>query len=64
MTQKTNNLAAYVWSLAGLLRGDFKQIQHGRIILPFTLRQRYFLGSRNAMRCWLMKRERSFGEVA
>jgi len=38
MTQKnTTNLAAYIWSLADLLRGDFKQSQYGRIILPFTL---------------------------
>ena len=37
MTQNTNNLAAFIWSLADLLRGDFKQSQYGRIILPFTL---------------------------
>jgi len=41
MTQKnTTNLAAYIWSLADLLRGDFKQSQYGRIILPFTLLRR------------------------
>ncbi|WP_300672758.1 class I SAM-dependent DNA methyltransferase [Desulfoluna sp.] len=40
MTQATNNLAAYIWSLADLLRGDFKQSQYGRIILPFTLLRR------------------------
>ncbi len=40
MTQKTNNMAAYIWSLADLLRGDFKQSQYGRIILPFTLLRR------------------------
>jgi len=40
MTQSTNNLAAYIWSLADLLRGDFKQSQYGRIILPFTLLRR------------------------
>ena len=37
MNQRTNNLVAYIWSLADLLRGDFKQSQYGRIILPFTL---------------------------
>ncbi|MDI1250324.1 MAG: type I restriction-modification system subunit M N-terminal domain-containing protein [Lacunisphaera sp.] len=36
----TQNLAAYIWSLADLLRGDFKQSQYGRIILPFTLLRR------------------------
>jgi len=40
MTQAANNLAAYIWSLADLLRGDFKQSQYGRVILPFTLLRR------------------------
>ncbi len=40
MPQSTNNLAAYIWSLADLLRGDFKRSQYGRIILPFTLLRR------------------------
>lgn len=40
MTQHTNNLAAYIWTLADLLRGDFKQSQYGRIILPLTLLRR------------------------
>lgn len=39
-SQTPNNLAAYIWSLADLLRGDFKQSQYGRIILPFTLLRR------------------------
>ena len=40
MTQETNNLAADIWTLADLLRGDFRQSQYGRIILPFTLLRR------------------------
>lgn len=40
MEQTPNNLAAYCWSIADLLRGDFKQSQYGRIILPFTLLRR------------------------
>ena len=40
MPQATNNLANYIWSLADLLRGDFRQSQYGRIILPFTLLRR------------------------
>lgn len=40
MSQNTNNLAAYIWTLADLLRGDFRQSQYGRIILPFTLLRR------------------------
>ena len=39
-TQTPNNLAAFIWSVADLLRGDFKQSQYGRIILPFTLLRR------------------------
>jgi type I restriction enzyme M protein len=39
-TQNPNNLAAFCWSIADLLRGDFKQSQYGRIILPFTLLRR------------------------
>ncbi|MFT5116840.1 MAG: type I restriction enzyme M protein [Kiritimatiellia bacterium] len=38
--QTPNNLANYCWSIADLLRGDFKQSQYGRIILPFTLLRR------------------------
>jgi len=40
MSQSTNNLAAEIWALADLLRGDFKQSQYGRVILPFTLLRR------------------------
>lgn len=40
MSQSSNNLAAYSWSIADLLRGDFRQSQYGRIILPFTLLRR------------------------
>jgi len=32
--------AAFIWSVADLLRGDFKQSQYGRIILPFALLRR------------------------
>lgn len=40
----TNNnfsqTAAFIWSVADLLRSDFKQSQYGRVILPFTLLRR------------------------
>ncbi|MFT4941178.1 MAG: hypothetical protein ACI88A_004242 [Paraglaciecola sp.] len=39
-TQTPNNLAAFCWPIADLLRGDFKQSQYGRIVLPFTLLRR------------------------
>jgi len=34
------NLADFIWSVADVLRGDFKQSIYGRIILPFTLLRR------------------------
>jgi type I restriction enzyme M protein len=34
------NLAGFIWSVADLLRGDFKRSEFGRIILPFTLVRR------------------------
>jgi len=35
-----SSLASLIWSVADLLRGDFKQSQYGRIILPFTVLRR------------------------
>lgn len=40
MTQTSNNLASESWAIADLLRGDFRQSQYGRIILPFCLLRR------------------------
>lgn len=34
------NLSSLIWSVADLLRGDFKQFEYGRIILPFTVLRR------------------------
>ena len=34
------NLADFIWSVADVLRGDFKQSEFGRIILPFTVLRR------------------------
>jgi len=39
-TENYSQTAAFLWSIADLLRGDFKQSQYGRIILPFTLLRR------------------------
>ncbi|TVM17095.1 SAM-dependent DNA methyltransferase [Oceanidesulfovibrio indonesiensis] len=35
-----SDAAAKIWAVADLLRGEFKQSQYGRIILPFTLLRR------------------------
>lgn len=40
MSDNFSSTAAFLWSVADLLRGDFKQSQYGRIILPFTLLRR------------------------
>ncbi|EMP9119329.1 TPA: SAM-dependent DNA methyltransferase [Klebsiella quasipneumoniae subsp. similipneumoniae] len=40
MTTNISSLASLIWSVADLLRGDFKQSQYGRIILPFTVLRR------------------------
>jgi type I restriction enzyme M protein len=34
------NLSALLWSVADLLRGDYKQSEYGRVILPFTVLRR------------------------
>ena len=40
MSDNFSSTAAFLWSVADLLRGDFRQSQYGRIILPFTLLRR------------------------
>lgn len=47
-----SQVAAFIWSVADLLRGDFKQSQYGRVILPFTLLRRLecvFEGSKTSV---------------
>jgi len=34
------NLSSFLWSVADLLRGDFKQSEYGKVILPFTVLRR------------------------
>lgn len=34
------NLSALIWSVADLLRGNFKQSDYGKVILPFTVLRR------------------------
>ena len=40
MAQNFTELANFIWSVADLLRGDYKQADYGKIILPFTLLRR------------------------
>ncbi|MEJ7844513.1 MAG: class I SAM-dependent DNA methyltransferase [Acidimicrobiales bacterium] len=39
-TPTISNHAAFIWSVADLLRGDYKQSEYGRVILPFTVLRR------------------------
>ena len=37
---KARSLANFVWSIADILRGDFKQFEYGKFILPFVVLRR------------------------
>ncbi len=39
-TATTQNLGSFVWSIAEILRGDFKQSEYGKVILPFVVMRR------------------------
>ena len=34
------NLSSFIWSIADLLRGDFRPHEYGKFILPFTVLRR------------------------
>ena len=38
---KPQNVVISIWSIADLLRGDFKQSEYGKVILPFTVLRRF-----------------------
>src|SRR6056297_3140784 len=37
---KVQNLSSFVWSVAEILRGDFRQSEYGRVVLPFVVLRR------------------------
>ncbi len=39
-SEAIKNHAAFIWSVADLLRGDYKQSEYGRVILPLTVLRR------------------------
>lgn len=39
-TNTFSDLSGFIWSVADLLRGDYKQSDYGKVILPFTLLRR------------------------
>lgn len=40
MVTTNPNLSSFIWSVADLLRGDYKQSEYGKVILPFTVLRR------------------------
>lgn len=36
----STNFPSFIWSVADLLRGDYKQSDYGTVILPFTVLRR------------------------
>ena len=40
MAADIKNLGGFVWSIAEILRGDFKQSEYGKVILPFVVLRR------------------------
>lgn len=40
VVENHSQTASFIWSVADLLRGNFKQSQYGRVVLPFTLLRR------------------------
>ena len=39
-TAKIQNLSSLAWSIAEILRGDFKQSEYGKVVLPFVVLRR------------------------
>ncbi len=35
-----NDMVGFIWSVADLLRGDYKQSEYGKVILPLTVLRR------------------------
>jgi len=35
-----SEITSFIWSVADLLRGDYKQADYGKVILPFTVLRR------------------------
>ncbi|MGH3794951.1 MAG: type I restriction-modification system subunit M [Pseudonocardiaceae bacterium] len=40
MSARHQRLASFIWQVADLLRGDYKQSEYGKVILPFTVLRR------------------------
>ncbi len=36
---------SFIWSIAEILRGNYKQSEYGKVVLPFTVLRRHLNGS-------------------
>lgn len=40
-SETIKNHASFIWSVADLLRGDYKQSEYGKVVLPLTVLRRF-----------------------
>ena len=40
-SETINNHASFIWSVADLLCGDYKQSEYGKVVLPLTVLRRF-----------------------
>jgi type I restriction enzyme M protein len=52
------NLSSFLWSVADLLRGDYKQSEYGKVILPFTVLRRLDCVLENTRAAVLMEKSK------
>jgi type I restriction enzyme M protein len=64
MSDGTGHLSELVWSVADLLRGEFKPSEYGRVILPFTVLRRLDCVLAPSRQAVLDEAERTDGRVA
>lgn len=58
-----NNHAAFIWGVADLLRGDYKQSEYGKVILPLTVIRRLDCVLEPTKEAVLAKNEQLSGKV-
>ena len=46
---RINNHAGFIWTVADLLRGDYKQSEYGKVVLPLTVLRRLDLDERDQL---------------
>lgn len=63
MSDGTGHLSKLVWSVADLLRGDFRSSEYGRVILPFTVLRRLDCLLAPSRQAVLDEAERTDGEL-